>query len=243
MNYYEILNIKSDATAAEIKAAYETKLDALSPAKFRGHRQFAVTQINDLKKAYSILKNAKKKQQYDAKFNQPETPPEPKKVQPKEKRDIDWKGFYSDTNIELMLTAAKLALDAANSHLENYPLELTRHFIGSPRIHSQQASHLKDDTQALMASIKNTATPAAVIRDEYLNFLITLKSIEQDAKQNPLATELKDKNILDTISQSISFTLFNKSNARLTAPIKKSLDKYVNRVDAKLKIKIPKNRR
>lgn len=252
MNYYEILDLPYNVTTAELESAYKAKLDSYSPEKFKGHRRFANDQIKILKKAYTVLKSPTKKAKYDAELSQQKSVTEAqadlpdyivsavKEKQQRAEANTSWRGFYSDTNIKLMLAAAKSALAVANHHLENYPEIITRNFIGAPYLHTQQAVNLQKNTSSLLDLINSNTANDELIREEYLKFIKSVETLAEDKDPNPLAIDLRKKDIIDTLSQSISFTLFNKSTPRLTNPIKKSMDQYLNRVTKKLKVSKPK---
>ena len=67
MNYYETLNVRRNATSAEIHAAYNTLMKKFDPEKYNGDALFAESRRKALTEAYLVLSNPATRSNYDKK--------------------------------------------------------------------------------------------------------------------------------------------------------------------------------
>jgi len=72
LTYYEILNIKKNATDKEIKNAYRTLAKKYHPDIYKGDKKVAEDKIKQINEAYDVLSNKKLKKEYDEQFKQSE---------------------------------------------------------------------------------------------------------------------------------------------------------------------------
>lgn len=69
MNYYEILEIKENASPEVIKMAYKALILKYHPDKYKGNREYAEEMTKKINEAYSILSDENKKKEYDRRIN------------------------------------------------------------------------------------------------------------------------------------------------------------------------------
>ena len=69
MNYYDLLNVKKNATDKEIKKAYRILVKKYHPDTYRGNKNIAEEKIKQINEAYDVLTNEKLKREYDQQFN------------------------------------------------------------------------------------------------------------------------------------------------------------------------------
>lgn len=68
MTYYEILNIKQNATAKEIKNAYRILAKKYHPDTYSGNKKIAEEKMKKINEAYDVLSDEVKKEKYDLQF-------------------------------------------------------------------------------------------------------------------------------------------------------------------------------
>lgn len=68
MNYYEELEVTTNASTAVIKAAYKAQVKHYHPDVFKGDKLFATNKLIKLNKAYEVLCNPSKRSEYDNLF-------------------------------------------------------------------------------------------------------------------------------------------------------------------------------
>ena len=64
-NFYEILNVKTDASSTEIKSAYLKLIKKYHPDTYKGDKVFAKEQTEQITEAYATLKDDEKRKRYD----------------------------------------------------------------------------------------------------------------------------------------------------------------------------------
>src|SRR5687767_8476907 len=64
-NYYDILGVKKDASADEIKKAYRKLAHKYHPDKGQGANSENDAKFKEVNEAYQVLSNEEKKSQYD----------------------------------------------------------------------------------------------------------------------------------------------------------------------------------
>lgn len=69
-NYYDILEIKENASIEIIKAAYKTLAKKYHPDNWQGKEDFANQRFVEIRKAYEVLSDEISKKQYDAQLKQ-----------------------------------------------------------------------------------------------------------------------------------------------------------------------------
>ena len=69
MTYYDVLGITEHASQDEIKTAYRNMLKAFHPDYYTGDKQFAEAQTKRIVDAYSVLRDAEKRKEYDRLIN------------------------------------------------------------------------------------------------------------------------------------------------------------------------------
>lgn len=93
--YYDILEIKENASIEVIKAAYKTLAKKYHPDNWRGQEEFANQRFVEVGKAYEVLSDEALKKQYDEKLRQVKnTSPEPNKQTYNVHRDEDVTNKY-----------------------------------------------------------------------------------------------------------------------------------------------------
>ena len=65
MTYYDVLGVGKDASPDEIKTAYKNMLKAFHPDCYMGDRAFAEQQTRKVIDAYNILRDEKRRRDYD----------------------------------------------------------------------------------------------------------------------------------------------------------------------------------
>lgn len=68
MTYYEVLNIKKNATDKEIKNAYRALAKKYHPDTYNGNKDIAEEKMKQINEAYDVLSNKELKAQYDDQF-------------------------------------------------------------------------------------------------------------------------------------------------------------------------------
>jgi DnaJ-class molecular chaperone len=69
MNYYEILNVKRDATSAEIRKSYKTLIKKYHPDIYDGDKKEAEARSMEINVAYDVLSNPETRSRYDLELN------------------------------------------------------------------------------------------------------------------------------------------------------------------------------
>lgn len=69
-NYYDILEIKENASNEVIKAAYKTLAKKYHPDNWKGKEEFANQRFLEIRKAYEVLSDETLKRQYDEQLKQ-----------------------------------------------------------------------------------------------------------------------------------------------------------------------------
>lgn len=64
-NYYDVLGLKTNATDAEIEAAYKKLSSQWHPDKNTANRKEAETKFHDIAEAYDVLSNKNRRSHYD----------------------------------------------------------------------------------------------------------------------------------------------------------------------------------
>jgi len=59
LNFYEILNVKTDANDKEIKKAYRVLAKKYHPDTYEGNKELAETKMQQINVAYDTLSNPK----------------------------------------------------------------------------------------------------------------------------------------------------------------------------------------
>ena len=65
MDYYQILGVGREASAEEIKKAYRKLAMKYHPDKAKGDKKLAEEKFKQISKAYAVLSNPEKRQQYN----------------------------------------------------------------------------------------------------------------------------------------------------------------------------------
>ena len=73
MNYYQILNVKQNATQEEIKNAYKSLVKKYHPDVYAGDKYVAEKKIKEINVAYEVLSNPETRKEYDNELNPPIT--------------------------------------------------------------------------------------------------------------------------------------------------------------------------
>jgi len=68
LTYYEVLNIKKNATDKEIKNAYRALAKKYHPDTYEGNKSVAEEKMKQINEAYDVLSNKELKEQYDEQF-------------------------------------------------------------------------------------------------------------------------------------------------------------------------------
>lgn len=68
MNFYEILNLKTNATEKEIKKAYRILAKKYHPDTYIGDKEFAQDKMQEINMAYDTLSNSLSRAEYDKKI-------------------------------------------------------------------------------------------------------------------------------------------------------------------------------
>ncbi len=68
-NFYEVLQVRSNATQMQIKRAYIELITKYHPDVYRGDKEFAQKYTAIITEAYSVLKDESKRRDYDLKHN------------------------------------------------------------------------------------------------------------------------------------------------------------------------------
>jgi curved DNA-binding protein CbpA len=69
MNYYEILNVKKDATSAEIRKSYKALMKKYHPDIYDGDKKEAEARSMEINAAYDVLSNPETRARYDFELN------------------------------------------------------------------------------------------------------------------------------------------------------------------------------
>ena len=72
MNYYEILNVKRDATQKEIRQSYKALIKKYHPDIFEGDKKEAELRSMEINAAYDVLSNVEARNEYDLSLNEAE---------------------------------------------------------------------------------------------------------------------------------------------------------------------------
>ena len=65
MTYYQILNVKNNATLKEIKVAYRAFAKKYHPDTYKGDKSVAEEKIKQINEAYDVLSNKELRRKYD----------------------------------------------------------------------------------------------------------------------------------------------------------------------------------
>lgn len=87
LTYYEILNVKKNATDKEIKNAYRALAKKYHPDTYKGNKSVAEEKMKQINEAYDILSNLESKAKYDEQFSSP--------IEENVKRDSYNKSYYN----------------------------------------------------------------------------------------------------------------------------------------------------
>lgn len=68
LNFYEVLNVKSNATEKDIKKAYRTLAKKYHPDTYEGNKDFAEAKMQEINIAYDTLSNSNSRKEYDIKI-------------------------------------------------------------------------------------------------------------------------------------------------------------------------------
>ena len=68
LTYYEVLNVKKNATDKEIKNAYRALAKKYHPDTYDGNKNVAEEKMKQINEAYDVLSNKELKEQYDEQF-------------------------------------------------------------------------------------------------------------------------------------------------------------------------------
>ena len=68
-NFYEVLQVRPNATQMQIKRAYIELITKYHPDVYRGDKEFAQKYTALITEAYSVLKDESKRRDYDVKHN------------------------------------------------------------------------------------------------------------------------------------------------------------------------------
>lgn len=71
MTYYEVLNIKKNATDKEIKNAYRVLAKKYHPDTYQGNKSVAEEKMKQINEAYDVLSDKEAKSKYDEQFKSP----------------------------------------------------------------------------------------------------------------------------------------------------------------------------
>ena len=66
MNYYEILEVSTNASKEVIKNAYRALIKKYHPDSYTGDKEFAQEKVKEINEAYSILSDENNKVSYDS---------------------------------------------------------------------------------------------------------------------------------------------------------------------------------
>lgn len=69
MNYYELLNVKENASASEIKKSYKSLVKKYHPDVYNGDKSFAEKKLKEINQAYEILSDQSSRAEYDRVLN------------------------------------------------------------------------------------------------------------------------------------------------------------------------------
>jgi len=71
LTYYEMLNVKKNATDKEIKNAYRALAKKYHPDTYKGNKNVAEEKMKQINEAYDVLSNKELKGKYDEQFKSP----------------------------------------------------------------------------------------------------------------------------------------------------------------------------
>lgn len=69
MTFYDVLQVKKNATLEEIKQSYRRLAKQYHPDKFKDDKEYAEKKFKDISEAYEVLSDTKKRQIYDNRCN------------------------------------------------------------------------------------------------------------------------------------------------------------------------------
>lgn len=108
MTYYEVLNIKKNATDKEIKNAYRALAKKYHPDTYKGNKSVAEEKMKQINEAYDILSNKELKEKYDEQFKPKQSSPideteykksyynyETSEYRSPDPRDADYRSYYN----------------------------------------------------------------------------------------------------------------------------------------------------
>ena len=108
LTYYEVLNIKKNATDKEIKNAYRALAKKYHPDTYKGNKDVAEEKMKQINEAYDVLSNKELKTKYDEQFNVKQTSPideteykksyynyETNEYRSPDPREADYRSYYN----------------------------------------------------------------------------------------------------------------------------------------------------
>lgn len=108
MTYYEILNIKINATDKEIKNAYRSLAKKYHPDTYKGNKNVAEEKMKQINEAYDVLSNKELKDKYDEQFRAKQASPideteykksyynyETNEYRSPDPREADYRSYYN----------------------------------------------------------------------------------------------------------------------------------------------------
>jgi len=108
LTYYEILNIKTNATDKEIKNAYRALAKKYHPDTYKGNKNVAEEKMKQINEAYDVLSNKELKDKYDEQFKPGQASPideteykksyynyETNEYKSPDPKDADYRSYYN----------------------------------------------------------------------------------------------------------------------------------------------------